>query len=239
MANKEYVILKGFAGGVNMIFDPDADINEIIGAMREKIKGAGGFFKGECDIRISGRNLSKSDELRISSVMNTVFPEANIVFIPPEKKQEKPEPEIVAKNHTHMGAWFMEELEKAAKQSRAMLKADKQGILKPHKIDVRLYTGNINEGNVLKTPGDLLVVGNVSRGAVVSAEGSVYIMGKLSGRAEAGTDGDRDCRIYATDFGPQSVEIAHVNMEFDKIAQENLPKMAYLMNCTVMVEKIL
>ena len=237
MVKKEYVVLKGCAGGVNMILDSEADINEIMAAIREKIKGAGGFFKGECDVRVSGRTLSKSDELRISSVMNTVFPEANIVFCKIEEK--KPEPEITAKNHTHMGAWFMEELGKAAQQSRAMLKTEKQAGVRPQKIDVRLYNGNLNDGDVLKTAGDILVVGNVSAGAIVSAEGSVYIMGNLSGKAEAGTSGDESCRIYASGFSPQSVKIADISIDFDEIAQENMPKMAYLMKRVILVEKIL
>ena len=239
MAEKEYVVLKGFAGGVNMILDKEADINKIMFAIKEKIKGAGGFFKGECEIRVCGRELSKSDELRISSVMNTVFPEAKVVFVLPEIEPEIPEPEIVAKNHTHMGARFMEELEKAAKQSRAMFKGDKQNTLKPQRIDVRLYNGDVESGQVLKTLGDLLVVGDVLPGAIVSAEGNIYIMGKLAGYAEAGVSGDTNCRIYASAFEPQAITLAGEQMEFDKSAQESAPKMAYLMNSALLIKKFL
>lgn len=238
MGNNELVVFKGYPGGINIIVDSEADINGIISAIREKIKGAGSFFKGECDIRVSGRVFSKSDELRIKSVMNTIYPEANILFSEPEI-QKSPEPEIVAQNHTQMGAWFMEELEKAAKQSRAMLKTDKTECLKPQKMDVRLYCGNINSGETLKTVGDLLVVGNVSKGATVCADGSVYIMGNLDGIAIAGATGDENSRIYATCFDPEALKIANVGLEFDKIAQEKFPKMAYLIKRVLLVEKIL
>lgn len=238
MGNNEIVVLKGYPGGINMIVDSSADINLIMSAIREKIKSAGSFFKGECDIRVSGREFSKSDELRIRSVMNTIYPEANILFAEPEALK-KSEPEVVAQNHTQMGAWFMEELEKAAKQSRAMLKTDKTEYIKPQKMDVRLYCGNISCGETLRTPGDLLVVGNVSAGGTVCADGSVYIMGKLEGIAIAGAAGDENSRIYATGFNPETVKIADVGVEFDKIAQETSPKMAYLIKRVVLVEKIL
>ncbi len=235
MSAKDCVTLKGTAGGVNMLLDADSSINEILDCLREKIKSAKGFFKGECDVFVFGRDMSKADKLRITSVMNTVFPEANIVFR--QEVMAEP-PEIISKNHTDKGEKFMQELIKTAEASKGALKSRK-GVLKPHKYDVKLFTGSIASGEHITIAGDLLVVGNVDKGAQVEATGSVYIMGRLSGKVVCGSSMDLSSHVVATAFLPESVSLCGVNIEFDENAQESLPKMAYLLKDEICIEEIL
>ena len=235
MLGNEYVILKGTAGGVNMVLDAAAEMNDILDCMRDKIKSANGFFKGECNVYVSGRDLSKADKLRISSVMNTIFPEANLVF-----HQEITDniPDITPRNHTDKGAKFMEELLRTAEASKHILKG-KSPALKPQKFDVKLYAGTVGDGECVSVLGDLLIVGNVEPEGKAEASGNLYIMGRLSGHAICGTDGNKSSHVIATGFQPRSVTICGTFCEFDNSAQECLPKMAYLLKDEIFTEKIL
>ena len=235
MSKNECVTLKGTVNGVNMILSAGAEMNEILDSMREKIKSANGFFKGECDVFVSGRDLSKADKLRISSVMNTIFPEANIIF---HQEISDSIPDITPRNHTDKGARFMAELMKTAEASKDALKG-KAGQLKPQKFDVKKYSGTVSKGEYITTTGDLLIVGNVEADATVECTGSVYIMGRLSGKVMCGVDGDTNSHIVASGFAPQSVSVCGKIMVFDEIAQECLPKMAYMLKDDICIEKIL
>lgn len=179
MEKNKSVVLKGCAEGVNMILSPDAPLQQIIEEMRDIIKSSGGFFKGECTVIVSGRELSKADRLRVSSVMNTIFPEARVEY---KQEQVLPAPEIISKNHTERGARFLEELSKAAQMSKSYFKASSS--IRPNKPDARVYEGTLTSGDVLECIGNILVVGNVEKGAKVHAGGSVYVMGNVMGNIE-------------------------------------------------------
>ena len=201
MEKNKSVVLKGCAEGVNMILSPDAPLHQIIEEMRDIIKSSGSFFKGECTVIVSGRELLKADKLRISSVMNTIFPEAKLEF---KEKQELPAPEIISKNHTERGARFLEELSKAAQMSKSYFKSSSS--IRPNRPDARVYEGILKMGEVLECVGDVLVIGNVEKGAIVRATGSVYIMGTLSGtvKCEKGS-------VRAIYFESGTVEIGGIS----------------------------
>ena len=203
MEKRRSVVLKGSADGVNMILNPDVPLNEILDGMRDIIKSSSGFFKGECTVFVSGRELTKADKLRLSSVMNTIFPEANLEF---KSENNLPAPEIVSKNHTDKGARFLEELSKAAQLSKSYLKSSHS--IRPNMPDVRVYKGNLGVGDVLNCTGDILVVGNIEKGATVNADGDVYIMGKLSGNVQTSNG-----TIKAVYFDGGTVKIGDVSKD--------------------------
>lgn len=235
MSKGDYVVLKGTVNGVNMLLSATADMNEILDCMREKIKSANGFFKGECDVFVSGRDLTKADKLRICSVMNTIFPEANMIF---HQEITDVAPDITPRNHTDKGARFMQELIRTAEASKDALKG-RVGLLKPQRFDVKMYTGTVGNGEKISSSGDLLIVGNVELGGVVETTGNVYIMGRLSGKVVCGANVEGAGHVIATAFTPQSVQICGKIIEFDENAQECLPKMAYLLKEDICIEEIL
>ncbi len=179
MEKRRSVVLKGCAGGVNMILNPDVPLGEILDGMRDIIKSSSGFFKGECTVFVSGRELSRADKLRLTSVMSTIFPEAQLEF---KSENILPAPEIVSKNHTDKGARFLEELSKAAEISKSYLKTSRS--IRPNKPDARVYSGNLKNGEILNCTSDVLIVGNVEKGASVNTDGNIYVMGRLSGTAQ-------------------------------------------------------
>lgn len=76
----EAVSIKGTPKEILMIFNESMPIMEILEALRVKVKESNGFFKGSFNIRVSGREFSKSDVLRITSVLKTILPEATVYF---------------------------------------------------------------------------------------------------------------------------------------------------------------
>lgn len=66
----------------------------------------------------------------------------------------------------------------------------------------------IRSGQVLQTPGDLLLVGDVNPGGTVIAGGNIFIMGTLKGIAHAGYHGDNDAIIAASVMKPSQLRIS-------------------------------
>ncbi len=66
----------------------------------------------------------------------------------------------------------------------------------------------IRSGQVLQTPGDLLLVGDVNPGGTVIAGGNIYIMGVLKGIAHAGYYGNNHAIIAASVMKPQQLRIS-------------------------------
>jgi len=63
---------------------------------------------------------------------------------------------------------------------------------------------------------DLVVLGAISNGAEVIADGSIHCYGPLRGRAIAGAQGDREARIFSSNFGPELIAVAGVFRTFEK-----------------------
>ncbi|MEG0384364.1 septum site-determining protein MinC [Solibacillus cecembensis] len=71
------------------------------------------------------------------------------------------------------------------------------------------YVGIVRSGQILRTPGDIIVLGDVNPNGRIEAGGSIYVMGKLKGIAHAGTGGNVEAIISAAHFEPTHVLIAN------------------------------
>ncbi len=71
-----------------------------------------------------------------------------------------------------------------------------------------LVSEPVRSGQSLYSRGDLTVVGPVNPGGEVIAEGNVHIYGPLRGRAIAGAQGERTCRIFCQRLDAELVAIA-------------------------------
>ncbi|AYA77171.1 septum site-determining protein MinC [Bacillus sp. Y1] len=67
----------------------------------------------------------------------------------------------------------------------------------------------IRSGQVLETPGDLLLVGDVNPGGTVRAGGNIFIMGALKGIAHAGCFGNSNAVVVASVMNPSQIRISH------------------------------
>ncbi|WP_040207798.1 septum site-determining protein MinC [Neobacillus jeddahensis] len=66
----------------------------------------------------------------------------------------------------------------------------------------------IRSGQVLKAPGDILLIGDVNPGGTVIAGGNIFIMGSLKGMAHAGCYGNDDAVIAASSMKPSQLRIS-------------------------------
>jgi septum site-determining protein MinC len=70
-------------------------------------------------------------------------------------------------------------------------------------IESRVPSGD----SIVNTEGDVIVTGAVSSGAEIVASGSIHVYGALRGRAFAGSEGDRNARIFCRRFEAELVAI--------------------------------
>lgn len=71
-----------------------------------------------------------------------------------------------------------------------------------------LVESRVPSGDSIVNPdGDVIVTGAVSSGAEIVASGSIHIYGALRGRAFAGSEGDRNARIFCRRFEAELVAI--------------------------------
>ncbi|KAA9023125.1 septum site-determining protein MinC [Niallia endozanthoxylica] len=87
-------------------------------------------------------------------------------------------------------------------------------------------TGIVRSGQVLKVPGDLLLIGDVNPGGTVMAGGNIFIMGVLKGIAHAGCFGNSEAIIAASVMKPSQLRISkHINRAPDHYDEEESKEM--------------
>lgn len=82
-----------------------------------------------------------------------------------------------------------------------------QEMLRAERSDT--YVGIVRSGQIVRAPGDIVVIGDVNPNGRVEAGGNIHIMGKLKGIAHAGVRGNREAIITASYFEPTHVLIAN------------------------------
>lgn len=96
------------------------------------------------------------------------------------------------------------------------------------------YIGIVRSGQVLTSPGDIIVIGDVNPNGKVEAGGNIYILGNLKGIVHAGKDGNHDAVICASNFKATHVTIAdkmEVMSNENPIIQEDSEQLfAYINN---------
>ncbi|GHH97176.1 septum site-determining protein MinC [Neobacillus kokaensis] len=68
----------------------------------------------------------------------------------------------------------------------------------------------IRSGQILRVPGDLLLIGDVNPGGTVIAGGNIFVMGALKGIAHAGCYGNDQAVIAASSMKPSQLMINEV-----------------------------
>ncbi|MFK9091304.1 septum site-determining protein MinC [Bacillus salipaludis] len=74
--------------------------------------------------------------------------------------------------------------------------------------EVMTVSSIIRSGQVLKAPGDVLLIGDVNPGGTVVAGGNIFIMGSLKGVAHAGCFGNEQAVIAASSMKPTQLKIS-------------------------------
>jgi septum site-determining protein MinC len=245
---QELVVLKGTGDGVKIFLSPEPDFQEILRAFYQRLDEYRYFFRnGTCNIYFTGRDLSKSDKIRLESVVSVLLPDSQVFYgyrpqrksrleldaqrlLQEEETDQKPEltpktkekiEQILSMEQTIGG---MEVIVPNFKQNRA-----------------RFYQGDIKEGQQLQSDGHLVMVGDVQDGGEVVAVGNVIIIGALRGCVAAGIHGNEEAYIIALDFAPEKIAIANVETEYPPMDPEQVPvpEKAYLINNRIYVDEFL
>lgn len=100
----------------------------------------------------------------------------------------------------------------------------------------------IRSGQVLKVPGDLLLIGDVNPGGTVMAGGNIFVMGVLKGIAHAGCYGNREAVIAASIMKPSQLRISeYINRAPDHYSDQENREMecAYINeNNQIMIDRL-
>jgi len=102
-------------------------------------------------------------------------------------------------------------------------------------------TSIIRSGQILKVPGDLLLIGDVNPGGKVIAGGNIFIMGKLKGIAHAGFNGNDRAIVAASVMRPTQLRISSlITRAPDKYpdAEKREMECAYVDNSVIMIDRL-
>lgn len=208
----EIIRLKGTGDGVKIYLSENVDFSEIILNLRRRLEEFRRFFgNGHCNIYIIGKNLDKSDKLRLEAVISSMLSESNIYY--GEKRRitcEKAVDEL------------LEEKKIQKREELSEIKEIKDVVTSNFKSNrARFYEGVVKNGRIVESDGHLILMGDVEPGGKVEAIGNIVVMGKLLGCAEAGCMGNKNAYIVALDFEPEKIIIAGIEKrEFSELKKD-------------------
>ena len=245
--DKELIKLKGTGDGVKICLSFDAPFADILLALQEKLRAWRKFFgTGHCNMYFTGRELTKSDKLRLEAIVGGLLPESTIIY--GEKRgisdtTELPKDFIKELNKTHEpDADFIEESEDKAPSERDLeqFMAIKEVVTTNFKSNrARLYEGRVSSGRKVESDGHLVLIGDVEEGAELIASGNVVVLGNLCGKVSAGCMGNDKAYIIAVNMQPTDLIIANIHRQFDKNAQNKGFKKAFLTENEIHIDDFL
>lgn len=259
MDKKEAIALKGCREGVRIIISPDADIRDILDSLHAKAREYKSFFKGTCNVIVTGREFSQADKLRINSIMSTILPGCPVSYEAEPVKTEEPIKKTEAEApDTDI---FEEDKKKGPGIQKAILKffgaadvSEEQEIKEieevPDKMievrgrlsdDIYIYDRNVRSNSRLRAQGNLLILGDTEPDSEVVAIGSIYVLGKVRGRIWAGCNGDRNATIISYDLAPDEMRISDIYLRLPNGNSNTVrrPEKAYLANNTIYIDEYL
>lgn len=74
----------------------------------------------------------------------------------------------------------------------------------------KFYRKTLRSGQVIKYPGNVVIIGNVNPGAEVYAGGNIIVLGNLQGNVHAGESGNTKAIIAAFRLQPKILQIANI-----------------------------
>lgn len=246
--DNELIRLKGTGDGVKIQLSSDAAISDIMRALQDKLRAWRKFFgTGHCNMYFTGRKLTKSDELRMETVVRALLPEAAIFYgerrglsdtvqLPREFVEELKKNE---EQSTDQATETAEDTD-AAEDDTKQFKAIQEVVTTNFKSNrARLYEGTVKAGRVVESDGHLVLVGDVEEGGTLAANGNVIVLGRLLGSVQAGCMGNAKAYIIAMDMRATDIRIAHVWKKFDNSEDIGGFKKTQLINNDVFIEDFL
>lgn len=244
---QELVVLKGTGDGVKIFLSPEPDFQEILRAFYQRLDEYRYFFRnGTCNIYFTGRELSKSDKIRLESVVSVLLPDSQVFYgyrpqrrnrmelaaLRQEEEEHDKKPELTPKTQ--------EKIQQILSMEQTV---GGQEIIVPNfkQNRARFYQGNVGGGQQLQSDGHLVMVGDILPGGEVVAVGNIIVIGCVRGSVRAGIRGNEETYIIGLDFAPDKIAIASVETEYPPMDPEQVPvaEKAYLINNRIYVDEFL
>ena len=108
-----------------------------------------------------------------------------------------------------------------------------------HRSDALVLGGRVRSGQRIEAKRHLVLLGDVNPGGEAVAGGDILILGSLCGIASAGQPDDEDAVVFALDFRPTQVQIAHVVLAGLGSSPGSHPECARMKNGDIVVEDYL
>ncbi len=110
----------------------------------------------------------------------------------------------------------------------------------------KFHIGTLRSGEILEYAGNIVILGDLNPGSIVKAEGNIVVIGNLNGVAHAGTAGNAEAFIVASNMNPFQLKIDEVlfknyssNILFrSKQIMRNKNNIAYLRNNILIIDKL-
>ena len=207
--DQELVKISGRGALVNISVDDGAPLNLACKTLRDRLARDRQLYShGEVVVDIGKRILSDEDQGRIRSVIEA---ESGLTI-----KEFWCDPSVLVRErqrisdlmdlHSNVpdqinGREVMANAEPAAADSD--IPGDDASVAENppnttrQSVSADIVRGTCRAGEVLKFPGNVVVVGNVNPGAQIIAQGDILVFGALRGTAHAGAGGDSTAVILA------------------------------------------
>lgn len=111
MGKSEAIAIKGCREGLRIMVSADADIREILDSLHEKAREHKSFFKGTCNVIVTGREFTQADKLRINSIMSSILPGCPVTYEVTPIEREESVRSISRRNREMMMAKYKEKEE--------------------------------------------------------------------------------------------------------------------------------
>jgi septum site-determining protein MinC len=189
MPEKQLVILKGRAGGIDILLDKKSEFIFIKNSLRYKVSVAKDFFAGaDTQIAFKGRKLSETEERELLGII-LAETSLDVSFVEGDgfvKVKTAPPPAALS--------------ETAAPQA--------QNQITEH--TTAFYRQGLRSGQSIRYDGSVVIMGDANPGSEIVAHGNVIVLGSLKGMVHAGAAGDESAYISALVMQPTQVRIAGV-----------------------------
>ena len=187
MVHDNIVIFKGKKDGLMIVLDKNVEFNELMEALRIKVRDAGKFFGGaKMSIVFNGRALTETEE---AALLDIIVKEANlnVSFV-------KTEHELISQKFDRKNKNFGNGL---------------SDIFDPNEHMVIIHKGALRSGKSIRYSGSVMVLGDVNPGSEIIAEGSIVVLGAVKGMVHAGCMGDTESFVAALNLTPIQLRIAN------------------------------
>lgn len=214
------IVFKGNNEGLVIVVPEDYDFDKAKTEIEEKVQNAARFFRGaKIKVVYRGITLSPEEEEIIKKILDEKSGAVIESLSKDDESKRKPAVRMPKKTAETSGKMFFW--------------GKDTGMCKFVKSTVR-------SGTRIEFDGSVIVLGDVNPGGEIIATGNVVVLGALRGMVHAGSEGNRDCFIYALKLKPIQVRIADMIARMPEAGEEakSHPEIARIKDGIIEVEQL-